>query len=384
MKNKNKYVLYFIAFFQGLVFYGAFATIFRLNRGLQLSDIFFLESIFVILMMIFEIPWGIIGDKLGYKKTLIMSYGIFLLSKIAFYYAHSFSGFLLEAILGAIAISGISGCDSAILYSSIDKDDSEKIFGRYGAFGTAGFLVSSLISGIMVEHSLDLLAFATIIPYIIAFILSFFLIDIKIDDGERREGIKDTFKLAFTNKRILIFIIGIAVLSETTHSICVFLNQPLYIKSGIDMKWFGILTALMQVATFISIKSHKIKRYMGDKSVYLLSIILVIVSNVFLIFSSSWYVTIILIFIIEGAFALTQPLTETIKNKSINSLNRATILSSYAMIGNIVSAISNGIIGITAEISLQAALICCVVLNFMVIGIMYFAIRNLENTNIKI
>lgn len=48
-----------------------------------------------------------------------------------------------------------------------------------------------------------------------------------------------------------------------------------------------------------------------------------------------------LIFIIEGAFALTQTITETIKNESITSMNRATILSSYAMIENIVASITN-------------------------------------------
>ena len=168
MKN-NKYILYTISFLQGLVFYGAFSVIFRESRGLDLSNIFLLESIFVILMLIFEVPWGMIGDKIGYKNTLVISFGLFLLSKIVFYYSYSFFGFLMESVIAAMAISGISGCDSALLYSSIDKSESDKAFGIYGAMGTAGFLVSSLISGILVRHSIDLLAFATIISYAVAF-----------------------------------------------------------------------------------------------------------------------------------------------------------------------------------------------------------------------
>lgn len=63
--RKNKYILYSMAFLQGLVFYGAFSVIFREFRGLSLSNIFLLESIFLIIMLVFEIPWGIIGDKIG-------------------------------------------------------------------------------------------------------------------------------------------------------------------------------------------------------------------------------------------------------------------------------------------------------------------------------
>ncbi|GAA0115085.1 MFS transporter [Clostridium senegalense] len=373
---KNKYILYIIAFFQGLVFYGAFATIYRLDRGLQLNEIFFLESIFVLLMMFFEIPWGIIGDKIGYKKTLNISFGLFLLSKVAFYYAKSFNMFLLEAILAALAISGISGCDSAILYGSIKEEDSDKTFGRYSGCSTLGFLISSLLSGIMVKKSLDLLALATIMAYAVTFLLSFFLKDVKFESNEKKETIIESLKFSLENKKILIFIVLIAVISETTHSVCVFLNQPLYIRSGIDMKWFGILAAIMQIATFIAIRAHVVKKRIGRNNTYILALILIIVANSILIINNISYITIGLIFIIEGAFAITQPLTETIKNASIDSINRATILSAYAMIGNIVAAICNIIIGFFAKISLNSALITCVILNCIVFLIGYVLIKN--------
>lgn len=376
MKN-NRYLMYFIAFFEGLIFYGAYATIFRTERGLQLSEIFFLESIFVILMMVLEVPWGIIGDKIGYRKTLIISYGLFLLSKVAFYYAHSFGGFLVEAILGAIAISGISGCDSAILYTSIDKKDSEKVFGKYAAFGTAGLLLSSLVSGVIAEVSLDLLAFFTIFPYLIGFILSFFLVENKIiyDMEEKTQSIKECVKQGFGNKKILIFIMAMAIIGETTHSICVFLNQPLYIRGGIGLKWFGVLLALMQLATFLSIKAYKIKKILGRDKTYMVAIGIILLSNFLLVFITKGSIVILLIFIIEGVFAITQPITETLKNESVTTQNRATILSSYAMIGNVVSAFCNMIIGLSASVSLKSALICCVAFNIIAMIAIYFLLR---------
>lgn len=367
MKN-NKYILYVISFLQGLVFYGAFSVIFREARGLSLSEIFVLESIFLALMLLFEVPWGIIGDKIGYKKTLIISYGLFLASKVAFYLAHSFMGFLLEAALGALAISGISGCDSALLYTSIDKKDSEKVFGIYGAMGTAGFLISALISSILVKKSMDLLAFGTIIPYTAAFFLSFALKDSKREPKERKEkkdGIFNSLRLALKNKKIIAFVVAIAVISETTHSICVFLNQPLYIRSSIDLKWFGIIMAFMQVATFTGLRAHSIKKKIGNKKILVGAFIAIIIANLLLVKSTVALLTVTLIFIVEGAFALTQPISETIKNNSIDSENRATILSTYAMVANVIGVVINLMVSAAARVSLEAALIYCLIINIL-------------------
>ena len=46
-----------IVFLQGFVFYAPIATVFRENRGISLSQIFLIESISMILIVVLEIPW---------------------------------------------------------------------------------------------------------------------------------------------------------------------------------------------------------------------------------------------------------------------------------------------------------------------------------------
>ncbi|MGL4990830.1 MAG: MFS transporter [Sarcina sp.] len=384
MKN-NKYILYSMAFLQGLVFYGAFSVIFRESRGLSLSNVFLLESIFLITMLIFEIPWGVIGDKFGYKKTLVISFGLFLISKIIFYFSYSFLGFLLESVIAAIAISGISGCDSALLYISVDKSESNRAFGVYQSMSTAGFLFSSLVSGILIKYSIDFLALATIIPYFFVFLLSFALTDIErikeVDSENEKESIIKSLSRTIKNKKIIGFVIAVGILSETTHSIAVFLNQPLYLKSSIDLEYFGILTALMQVATFIAIKADKIKIRFGEKKLLKGALMLVIFCNLILIKSNIALLTIVLIFLIEGAFAITSPITETIKNESITSVNRATILSIYAMIANIGACFINLLISLASAISVEVGLLCCLTLNLCAMIPLGFYLKNNDKKN---
>lgn len=238
-------------------------------------------------MLLFEIPWRLVGDKIGYKKTLVISFGLLLISKVIFYFSYSFLGFLFESIMAAIAISGVSGCDSALLYSSIDIAESDKVFGVYGAMGTTGFLVSSLVSSELIKYSIDLLAFATIILYSLAFLLSFTLKDVserkKVKEKNKEQKLLQILRLVIKNKKIIAFIITIAILSETTHSIVVFFNQPLYIRSSIDLKYFGVLTALMQIATFIAVKAEKIKMKLGEKKLLNGAFIIIILCNFFLI-----------------------------------------------------------------------------------------------------
>lgn len=99
----------------GLCFYGPIATVYRQSRGISIFDVFLIESIFMVLMILFEIPWGWFADRFVYKKTLV----------------------------SALSLPVASGCDSALLCSSICEMQSEKAFGRYYSLSTLEFLLAT-------------------------------------------------------------------------------------------------------------------------------------------------------------------------------------------------------------------------------------------------
>ena len=84
MKKRNIYLLFAIEWLQGMVFYSSVATLYRQNHGLTLVEMGLIESLFSILVFILEIPMGYLCDRLGYKKTMMSCYGIYLLSKMDF------------------------------------------------------------------------------------------------------------------------------------------------------------------------------------------------------------------------------------------------------------------------------------------------------------
>lgn len=376
-KKLNVYLMYIIVFLQGFVFYGPVATLYRQSRNLSMSNMFLIESIYWVLMIIFEIPWGWFADKYGYKKTLIISNFIFFLSKIVFYKANSFGMFFLERLLLSISIAGISGCDIALLYSSVKPEDSEKIFSRYNAFSIGGYLIASSMFSIIIKQSIDSTAFWTIIPYAAAAILTLFLIDVNVT-REKKPNFKENISTAFKSKSIIILVISFALINEVVQAVSVFLNQSQYLRSGINIKYFGILAVVMQIVRLSSIKAYKFSNKLGkNRSIQILYSIITL-SCITLVFTTNPIVTIFSIIFICGSASIIYPIVLEIENKSIRTLNRATLLSIFAMFGNLTGAGANIIIGKTADISTAAAFTTCVVMCFF--AYLLFSIYKKINT----
>ncbi|MGB6128081.1 MAG: MFS transporter, partial [Psychrilyobacter sp.] len=308
--------------FSRFVFYGPIATLYRQANGLSMSDIFIIESFFGLCIIIFEVPWGWIADKVGYKWIFVISNALLFISKIIFYEADSFNLFLLERVLLALALSGISGCDIAILHNSTDKSESEKVFGRYSAFSTFGYIMATFMSGYFLKKSMEMAAFATIIPYGIAVVLAFFI----IDDNcviEEKIKIKDSLKLLLKDKRMIIFLLSVTFIREIIQSVMVFLSQLQYTKSNIEIVYFGIIAGGLQIMGLISAKGYKISEKIGHiKSIRLIYISLSL-TCILLALTSNPVFTIFLMAIVSLSRGLLEPMVMTIQNNSIKTNNRA-------------------------------------------------------------
>ena len=357
--------MFFIIFLQGLVFYGPIATLYRESRGISLSEIFIIESISWILTMLLEVPWGWIADKFGYKRTLVISNFTFFISKIIFFKSYTFSMFLLERVLLSISISGLSGCDTALLYTSLGQNEnSEKIFGLYSSFSTIGFLAACIASYSIIDISMDTAAFLTIIPYGIATIATLFISDTS-KSSNKSNSILYNLKVTFKNKQIIYIVVSFALISVVVQSVTVFLNQVQYIKSGIDVKYFGILLAINQIIKLSASRSYKLSQKYGKLESIKIIYIAIGLSCIVLALISNNILSIMLILIISLGISLASPMVVDIENKSITIEDRATILSIYSMISSVISACVSPVIGICADISIELAFVTCFIICIM-------------------
>lgn len=375
--KKNYVIMCILSLLQGLVFYAPIATVYRTSRGISVAEIFLTETVLLITMMLFEVPFGYFSDKYGYKKTLILASIILFISKVVFFNAYSLEIFIVQAIISGVAMSGFSGCNEAFIFESIDSENTEKAFGIYNAVGTASFLVASIVSSMLTSISMDTTVFITIIPFAIGIVATFLLDDININEN------KDKLKLSIILtdikkiKRIFLFILATTLIMEVSHSIEAFLNQLQYIRSNIDLKYFGIINALVQIACLTSGIVYKITKKYGQRKTLFMLFIIIIINIVGLIFTTYWLVTIMCIMVIQASTSMSIPIIIDIENKSIDK-NRATMLSIYSMASSIIASIINIFIGKYADISVEKSLgFSCVLISVAcVILLIYYKIED--------
>ena len=87
VQKRNIYILYALALLQGMVFYGPVATLYRQAQGVTIFQITLIESISYLLCILLEVPWGVVADRIGYKKTMVICAWLYFLSKIIFWQA---------------------------------------------------------------------------------------------------------------------------------------------------------------------------------------------------------------------------------------------------------------------------------------------------------
>lgn len=354
MKRRNIYLMYAISLLQGMVFYGPVATLYRQAQGVSVLQITVIESISLILCLLLEFPWGMIADKIGYKRTLLLCCVLYFISKIVFWKASGFGGFLLERVILSVVIAGLSGVDSAFLYLSCKKGESQKVFGIYNSLGTAGLLLAALLFSLFVGDHYRLAGFLTVISYGLAAMLSAGLTEVR-REGERASRTENLWlplQRIWKNRNLLLLFVGTALLGETHQTVTVFLNQLQYERCGLNPAAMGYIYILVTIAGLCGAWSYKFTERLGDLRCAALFYGSAAAACILLAITESPWLSVLGVLMLRISFSLFQPLQTELQNRQISTDNRATALSANAVIIDSVGAGTNIAFGKLAETSL--------------------------------
>ena len=380
-KKLNIRLFYAIALLQGLIFYGPIATLYRQTQGLSMFDITLIESISLIIMIMLEIPWGYVSDKIGYKKTIIICNILYFISKIVFWKADDFSWFLAERLILSIVLSGLSGCDSAYLYLSVNEKDSKKVFSIYEAMSTTGLICASVIFSVIIKNDYRLAAFLTIISYGISMLLSLFLNEVKpmeTHGTQFNKQIKDIYFAIAQNKQFFMFLFAAALLAESNQTITVFLNQLQYLRSGIEPHNMGYIYILVTISGLLAAYSYRLSEYLGETTTVKLLFLVAGLACTMLALSSIPIISVLGILILRVSASTFVPIRMDIENRQVNVSCRATILSVYSSIMNAMAIGTNLIFGKMADISIKYSMASGALFCFL--GLIVYSIWN-QNLN---
>ncbi|OVE74598.1 hypothetical protein BVX95_01775 [archaeon D22] len=235
--------------------------LFLLSNNLTITQVMTLQTIFVALILLLEIPSGAFADIYG--KKLSISLGIFCatISYLIFAVGTNYLTFLIAMIFMAFCWALTSGADSALLFDSLKEAKKEKKYAKI--FGKGNFLVLlnwaflALIGSYLSIHigyrNLFLIsAFLFFIGSIIAISFKEPPIHKKVNENNYFRHIAEAVKFSKDHKVVKNLIIYFGIFAALGH-ITWILIQPFYEQSTLPSYLIGIATFLY----FISAGARK-------------------------------------------------------------------------------------------------------------------------------
>ena len=322
-------------FFSALVFYAPVALFIRTSRGLSISEFFILQAILSFCIFIFEIPFGMITDKIGYKNSIIISHFSMLLARIILLFSFCFGFFVLESILEAVSMAFESGTMSGYEYEIIGEENFVEKTSVLGNYSTIGFIIST-ISFYFINNYFgqNFLIIFTIISTFISFLFTLFFEKEKII--EKSDNNKFRFK-SILNTKLIVFMIFNGIISITFILINFFY---VVILQNIKLSE-NCMTFIILLYSAVGLLSPKIIKIFGETKLKrnlfiflsassILFISLISIKNIFVIIPMCCLP--MLIGVIETYFLKV----ENQYVDKLNEKNRATILSTFSMGANFV------------------------------------------------
>ena len=365
-----------ISLCNGLVFYAPVALLLRTSNGISVSEFFLLQVILYGMICILEVPCGFITDKIGYKKSIVLSSIALCIARVQFLYASNFTIFAIEAIIEAISICFISGTMNAYLYEKIDSKTFDISVSKIDNFGTIGFIVSTISFSILYKLiGLTGLVILTIISTFISLIAS-----MQLEETNRIKS-NDKFDLSlFKNISFWIY-----ALFNSLMSIGFIVINFFYITKITALKLdIEIISMIILVYSLIQLITPKIIYYLNRINYHYIIPTFVLLAGLFYLviyFTNNLIISLLLMIVVPTIIMIPYYIISKLQNNYIDNMemtnNRATILSLFNMGSNIISIVS---LLCFSSFSDQSGINA-----FIIIGIFYIIISiislliNLEN-----
>ena len=144
---------YFIQLFQSLIPAYVIERLFWQERGVGVQGVVYCEVIYSLTVILLEIPSGILADRFGRRRLLIVTGALDAAEFVILLYARSFWAFGLAVFLAGIGKALYSGSQNALLYDSLlavgRQGAFEKLLGRLSAIDFAGTIAAALSGSVL-------------------------------------------------------------------------------------------------------------------------------------------------------------------------------------------------------------------------------------------
>ena len=334
-------------------------TLFLLNAGLTILEVFVANAVFTGSMALFEIPTGIVADTAGRRTSFLWSLAILFVGTLGYIgvaeTGGSFAGFVAASVVLGLGYTFYSGAVEAWLVDALTatgfEDELDRVFARGSMVSGSAMIVGSIAGGLLGTTGLT-------VPFVVragllALVFLYALIWMKELGFKPRSMAlsavpheigaiaRDSIALGWRRPSLRLLI-----LASATQSVFMAWGfhawQPYFLDLLGDSEAVavaGVIAALVALASICgSAIVEWVTRYCGRRTTLLLwSAAIQVAAAVGVGLAGSFWLAVVLYLVVMAAAGVMAPVRRAYLHQAIPSEKRATVISFDSLVASVGS-----------------------------------------------
>ncbi|MCB0280395.1 MAG: MFS transporter, partial [Calditrichaeota bacterium] len=346
-------------------------TLFLLDSGLTILQVFIVNSIFTAAMALFEIPTGVMADTKGRRASFLLSLFVLVVGTTGYVYAgflnENLGWFIITSIILGLGYTFYSGAMEAWLVDALKSSDYkgtlDRIFSRSSMVSGLAMLIGSVFGGVLGDYDLafpyylriGLLATVFIIAWFKMFDLGFSAREVALKDlpSEMMSIARTSINFGWKTASVRLLILA-SFVQSIFMAWGYFAWQPYFLELlGKNLTWVaGVIAALISIATIAgNALVEWSSRYCSRRTtLFSISVIIQAIAILGVGLTSNFYVAVGLYLIAMMMLGLWGPVKQAYMHDTIPSEQRATVISFDSLISSSGSVIGQNGLGQVAQL----------------------------------
>lgn len=321
--------------------------------GMSIPEIYIMEAVVVIGLVVLEIPTGALADLVGRRRVLHWGATMNLANVIFLAFASNPLMIWVSNIFWMIGLALISGADSAFLYDALKREGREAEYKKISGKAMGDMFIRAAIGSLFAGFLYDVhprLPIVLSAPFVaVSSFAAFFF-----PEADRREPysmkaqlhiMKESVITVFSKARLL-WITGFTMFICVIGKLWFFTYNPYYEHVGLEVKWYGaVFFAMNVVAWIVSRNAHALEERLGERGS---CIAMALATSVPIIVMGAFAALPFVVMTLAQNFVrgYERPFLEHFLHRHVGSENRATVLSVRSALVGLASSVGLWIFGV--------------------------------------